>query len=91
MYRLIVAVLSLAFAAIVFAVLYRIYIRQKIANSPHAVIFSVATFAYGLVLLQITGMFLWDIIPHKFFALLMEFLVEKTLLSTKRTQAIYLR
>ena len=71
-YKLIVAILSLLFAVIVFSFLYRIYIVQKIKNSPHAIIFSVATFAYGLVLIQIVGMFLWDIIPHKIFALLAE-------------------
>lgn len=53
-YKFYVAILSLLFAIVVFSVLYKIYIKQKINNSPHAVIFSVATFAYGLVLLEIS-------------------------------------
>lgn len=66
MYRMFVAILSLFFAGAVFIILYRLYVRRKIENSPHTIIFSVATFAYGLVLLQIFFMFLWDIIPHTF-------------------------
>jgi hypothetical protein len=65
LYRIYVGILSFVFAIIVFAVLYRGYIGQKMKNSPHTVIFSVATFAYGLVLLQVSAMFIWDIIPHK--------------------------
>lgn len=65
-YRMKIALLSLFFAGSVFMVLYRLYVRRKIENSPHTIIFSVATFAYWLVFLQILLMFLWDIIPHKF-------------------------
>lgn len=65
-YRMIVALLSLFFAGAVFVVLYRLYVRRKVENSPHTIIFSVATFSYGLILLEILLMFLWDIIPHKF-------------------------
>jgi rRNA maturation protein Nop10 len=68
-YRMIIALLSLLFTGIVFFLLYRLYMRYKLANSPHTVIFSVATFAYGLVLLQVLVFFLWDIIPHKFLEL----------------------
>lgn len=74
LYKFYVAILSLLFAVIVFSILYKIYIKQKIDNSPHAIIFSVATFAYGLVLLEIVWLFLWDIIPHKIFELLMSIL-----------------
>lgn len=72
-YRLYVALLSFLFAITVFVVLYKLYIKQKIKNSPHTVIFSVATFAYGLVLLQISCLFIWDIIPHKIFELIFKF------------------
>jgi hypothetical protein len=65
LYKFYVAILSFLFSIIVFGILYKIYVRQKIQNSPHTIIFSVATFAYGLVLLQIAVLFIWDIIPHK--------------------------
>lgn len=71
LYRFYIAILSLVFAAIVFTVLYRMYVKQKLRNSPHAVIFSVATFAYGLVLLQIMVLFVWDIIPHRLLGYIM--------------------
>ncbi len=61
-----IALLSLAFSGLVFAVLYKMYVRRKLENSPHTIIFSVATFAYGLVLLQVLLLFLWDILPHTF-------------------------
>ena len=66
LYKFYIAILSFLFAIVVFIVLYKIYVRQKIKNSPHTIIFSVATFAYGLVLLQISFSFIWDIIPHRF-------------------------
>ncbi len=72
-YRLIVGILSLIFAIVVFAILYRYYVRYKTQNHPNAIIFSVATFAYGLVLLEIVCLFLWDIIPHKIWELLLSF------------------
>lgn len=65
LYKFYVAVLSFLFSIIVFCVLYKVYVREKINNSPHTIIFSVATFAYWLVLLQIAILFIWDIIPHK--------------------------
>ena len=65
-YRMFIALLSLAFSGLVFMVFYRMYVRRKLENSPHAIIFSVATFAYGLLLLQVLLLFLWDIIPHRF-------------------------
>jgi len=46
LYRLYVALLSFAFSLTIFAILYKMYVAQKIKNSPHTVIFSVATFAY---------------------------------------------
>lgn len=65
LYKFYIAILSFLFALIVFVVLYKMYVRQKIKNSPHTIIFSVATFAYGLVLLQISLLFIWDTIPHR--------------------------
>ncbi|EKE26721.1 MAG: hypothetical protein ACD_4C00180G0001, partial [uncultured bacterium (gcode 4)] len=65
LYRIYVAILSFLFAITVFLILYKIYVKQKIKNSPQTIIFSVATFAYWLVLLQISVLFIWDIIPHK--------------------------
>lgn len=64
-YKFYIAVLSFLFALVVFIALYKIYVKQKIKNSPNTIIFSVATFAYGLVLLQISLLFIWDIIPHR--------------------------
>lgn len=69
-YKLYVAILSFIFAIIVFSVLYRMYVKQKIKNSPHTIIFSVATFAYWIVILQISALFIWDIIPHKLIELI---------------------
>ena len=71
LYKFIIAVLSLLFSGMVFAVLYKFYVRYKLINSPHTVIFSVATFAYGLILLQVLLLFLWDIIPHKLLGILL--------------------
>ncbi len=65
LYRFYVAILSFLFSIIVLTILYKMYVIQKIKNSPHTIIFSVATFAYWLVLLQISALFIWDIIPHK--------------------------
>jgi len=73
-YRLFYAFLSLFYALSVFLVLYRMYVRNKIKNSPATIIFSVATFAYGLIVLQIGFWFLWDILPHKLVRLVVEFL-----------------
>jgi 3-methyladenine DNA glycosylase AlkC len=78
MYKLYIAILSFIFAIIVFSVLYKMYVRQKLKNSPHTIIFSVATFAYGLVLLQISCLFIWDIIPHKILMLIQELLAAFT-------------
>ena len=73
-YRFYVAILTLIFAGSVFFVLYKMYMRQKLKNSPHTIIFSFATFAYGLILLEILLLFLWDIIPHKIFEILLKIL-----------------
>lgn len=74
LYKLYVALLSFLFAISVFVVLYKIYVRQKIKNSPHTIIFSVATFAYWLVVLQISVLFIWDILPHKLLEIIMNLL-----------------
>jgi len=73
LYKLYVAILSLLFSIIVFVILYKIYLTQKIKNSPHTIIYSIATFAYGLILLQISGTFIWDILPHKLLKLIIIF------------------
>jgi hypothetical protein len=73
LYKLYIALLSFAFSLTVFTVLYKIYVRQKIKNSPHTVIFSVATFAYGLLVIQVAGLFCWDMIPHTMLEALMRF------------------
>jgi len=65
LYKFYVATLSFLFAFVVLIVLYKFYVKYKKQNSPNTIIFSVATFAYGLILLQISGLFIWDIIPHK--------------------------
>lgn len=58
------SLLSLIFIGIIFILLYRVYVRSKLKNSPNTVIFSIATFAYWLVLLQLFCLFLWDVLPH---------------------------
>jgi hypothetical protein len=73
LYKLYIALLSFAFSLSIFTILYKIYVRQKIKNSPHTVIFSVATFAYGLVVIQVAGFFCWDMIPHTILEALMDF------------------
>lgn len=65
LYKLYVAILSFIFSLLIFFVLYKLYVKNKIKNSPNTIIFSVATFAYGLILLQVSSLFIWDIIPHK--------------------------
>ncbi len=74
LYKLYIAILSFLFALVIFTILYKIYVRQKIKNSPYTIIFSVATFAYGLVLLQICIFFIWDIIPHKLMEIILNLL-----------------
>ena len=74
MYRMYIAALSFLFSILVFTVLYKMYNRRKAQNSPNTVIFSVATFAYGLVLLQISALFIWDIIPKKLAELIISLL-----------------
>lgn len=74
LYKLIVAVLSFIFSLSVFFILYKLYIRAKLKNSPHTIIFSFATFAYGLIVLEISGLFIWDILPHKFLRLILDFI-----------------
>ena len=71
-YRIYVAILSFLFSIVIFLVLYKIYVKQKIKNSPNTIIFSVATFAYWLILLQVASLFIWDIIPHKLLKLIEE-------------------
>jgi len=65
LYKTYIAILALLFSLVVFIVLYKIYVRQKSNNSPSTIIFSVATFSYGIILLEICVSFIWDVIPHK--------------------------
>jgi endogenous inhibitor of DNA gyrase (YacG/DUF329 family) len=69
-YKFYIAILSLIFSLTVFVILYKIYVKQKIKNSPHTIIFSVATFAYWLIVLQVALLFIWDLIPDSFIELL---------------------
>ncbi len=73
LYKLIIALLSFAFSLSIFTVLYKMYVKQKIKNSPHTVIFSVATFAYGLIVIQVAGLFCWDLVPHTILEALLDF------------------
>lgn len=70
-YRSQIALLSLIFSGLIFTVFYKFYVRFKTRNSPQTIIFSVATFAYGLVLLWVLLEFLWDMIPHTFLEMLL--------------------
>jgi hypothetical protein len=74
LYKLYIALLSFAFSLTVFTILYKMYVKQKIKNSPHTVIFSVATFAYGLIVIQVAGLLCWDLIPHTVLEALLDFL-----------------
>jgi len=65
-YKFKIAVLSFLFVVTIFAILYKIYVKQKRKNSPYTIIFSIATFAYGLLFLEVSLSFLWDLIPHEF-------------------------
>lgn len=73
-WELTVDLLSLLFVLLVFGVLYNFYSRFKKTNSPHTVIFTVATFAYGILLLQVVLVGIWDIVPHVFVEELLNFL-----------------
>lgn len=77
-YRLIVAILSFTFALLVFFTLYHFYVKTKTQNSPNTVIFSVAAFAYWLIVLQVFLLFLWDIIPHEILNIIFKFLKNLT-------------
>lgn len=69
-----VDLLSFLFAGLVFGLLYALYSRFKKDNSPHTIIFTVATFAYGVLLLQVVLVGIWDLIPHVFIEKLINFL-----------------
>lgn len=73
-YKIYVALLSFVFTILVFTVVYKIYSRLKKENSPYSIIFSVASFAYGLLFLQVLIRFLLDIIPKKFVEYIISFL-----------------
>ena len=73
-WQLTVDLLQFLFAGLVFGALYTFYSRFKRGNSPHTVIFTVATFAYGILLLQVVLGSIWDIIPHVFIEKLLNFL-----------------
>jgi|GEM_PF-1002279 len=73
-WQLTVNLLSFLFVGFVFGVLYNFYSRFKKSNSPHTIIFTVATFAYGILLLQVVLVGLWDIIPRVFIEQLIQFL-----------------
>lgn len=49
------------------------YVKHKIKNSPFSIIFSVASFAYSLVLLYLMLVFLWEIIPESLLDLIFKF------------------
>jgi len=65
-YKFKLAVLLLLFIGSVFTILYKLYVKTKSKNSPYTIIFSVATFTYGLVFLQIVFSIFYDLIPHRF-------------------------
>lgn len=69
-----VDLLSFLFVGLVFSLLYALYSRFKKDNSPHTIIFTVATFAYGVLLLQVVLVGIWDLIPHIFIEKLINFL-----------------
>lgn len=73
-YRIYIAILSFIFSIIIFLIVYKLYSKLKKENSPYSIIFSVASFAYGFILLQVILLFLWDIIPHRIFEYIVDFL-----------------
>lgn len=74
LYKLYNAILSLVFVWILFFVSYHFYVKTKTKNHPYAIIFSVATFAYGLMFLKVILYYLWDLIPHTIVKLIIEFI-----------------
>ena len=75
MYKLYISLLSFIFSISVFLVLYKLYVNKKSKNSPYTIIFSVATFAYGLMLLEVTLLFISYITPWTIKQLIYEFFV----------------
>ncbi|ATU05082.1 hypothetical protein BKN14_01340 [Candidatus Gracilibacteria bacterium HOT-871] len=75
MYKLYISLLSFIFSISVFLVLYKLYVNKKSKNSPYTIIFSVATFAYGLMLLEVTLLFISYITPGTIKQLIYEFFV----------------
>lgn len=75
LYKFYIAFLSFLYSISVFTILYKIYIRQKVKNSPYTIIFSIATFAYGLILLQVLFLFVYDIIPPELLEIIHNLLI----------------
>jgi hypothetical protein len=73
-YKSKVTFLNFLFAGIVTYLLFLLYSNSKRRNSPFTIIFSTATFAYWLVLLQVLLVFLWDIIPKRLMQLILTLL-----------------
>ena len=73
MYKLYISLLSFIFSISVFLILYKLYVNKKSKNSPYTIIFSVAAFAYGLMLLEVTLLFISYIIPWTIKQLIYEF------------------
>lgn len=72
-YEISVKLTSLLFVGIIFGILFKIYSNLKTHNSSYTIIFSVATFAYGLILLGLFLNFLWSLIPDSIVNLISQF------------------
>lgn len=72
-FKLTRAILSLLFVLTFFLIFNYFYVKHKIKNSPFTIIFSVASFAYSLVLLYLMLNFLWEIIPESLLDLIFKF------------------
>lgn len=72
-YRVYVFLLSLLFVLPLFLLSLRKYFTWKRADSPNTIIATAAVVAFGMLLLQVVGMFLYEIIPHRLIELFIEF------------------
>lgn len=72
-YKISVKATSFLFIFVIFLVLFKIYSRLKSKNSSYTIIFSVATFAYGLILVWLFLNFFWSLIPEEFLSLIYDF------------------
>lgn len=75
-YRFKVFLMMLLFVAPFFALSLRKYLVYKKANSPYAIIAGAVLAAMSILLLQVVGVFLYDVIPRRLLKLFMDFFAQ---------------